>query len=106
MTLCWRELDSNLQFLSKPEVFLPRYAQVIGIMQTYLGAREPCSAFLVQRPEPLYRAGLGHGLNRLWLAPLRGIRTPTPGLPIHFVKADQRNLRTLPVINRGFELQM
>src|SRR5215467_7046693 len=23
-----------------------------------------------------------------------------------FIKADQRNLRTLPVINRGFELQM
>jgi len=23
-----------------------------------------------------------------------------------FIKADQRNLRTLPVIDRGFELQM
>jgi hypothetical protein len=22
-----------------------------------------------------------------------------------FIKADQRNLRTLPVVNRGFELQ-
>ena len=37
-TVCWRELDSNLRSLSKPEILRPRYAQVICIMQTYLGA--------------------------------------------------------------------
>jgi hypothetical protein len=30
------------------------------------------SAFLLLRLGPLHRAGLGHGLNRLWLAALRG----------------------------------
>ena len=30
------------------------------------------SAFLLLCLEPLHRARLGHGLNRLWLAALRG----------------------------------
>ena len=38
LTHRWRELDSNHRFLSKPEVFLPRYAQFIDIMHTHLGA--------------------------------------------------------------------
>jgi hypothetical protein len=40
-------------------------------MHTHLGAGAS-SAFLLLRLEPLHRARLGHELNRLWLAALRG----------------------------------
>ena len=39
------ELDSNHWFLSKPEVFLPRYAQFIDIMHTHLGAGAMVQSF-------------------------------------------------------------
>ena len=44
-TLRWRGLDSNHRFLSKPEVFLPRYAQFIDIMHTHLGAGAMVQSF-------------------------------------------------------------
>jgi len=75
-TVCWRELDSNLRSLSKPEILLPRcsgYPHYADL--SWRGSHG--SAFLLLRVEPLeplHRAGLGHVLNRLWLAALRGGR--------------------------------
>ena len=58
-THCWRELDSNLRSLSKPEILLPRYAQVIHIMQTYLGA----GAAMVQ---PFFCGASNHSTEPGW----------------------------------------
>ena len=58
-TLRWRELDSNLRSLSKPEILLPRYAQVIHIMQTYLGA----GAAMVQ---PFFCGASNHSTEPGW----------------------------------------
>src|SRR5260370_15943355 len=61
---------------SKPEVSLPRRLPAVcsGYRhQAYtsrVGSRHG-SALLLLLLEPLHRAGLGHGLNRLWLAALR-----------------------------------
>ena len=58
-TLRWRELDSNHRFLSKPEVFLPRY--VSGYRDradiSRRGSRHG-SALLLLRLEPLHRTEL------------------------------------------------
>jgi hypothetical protein len=47
------------------------------------------------RPHTAGRAVAAHHVKELMGREMR-----------QFIKADQRNLRTLPVINRGFELQM
>ena len=67
---------------SKPEVSIPRRLPAVCSnyrhhSYTSRGERRHGSAFLLLRLdplEPLHRAGLGHGLNRLWLAALRGGR--------------------------------
>jgi len=81
------------EYGSKPEVSLPRRLPAVCsgyALCRLISAREPCSAFLLQRLEPLRRAGLGHVLNRLWLAALRGGRCL---LFVEFVDAPTFHLR-------------
>jgi len=64
----WASADPNLK--SPPAA--QRYARVYRHRANTSWRGSHGSAFLLLRLEPLHRAGLGHGLNRLWLAALRG----------------------------------
>jgi hypothetical protein len=63
----WASANPTLEFPSRATS--QRYAQVIAIMHTHLGAGRHGSAFLLLRLDPLHRARLGHGLKK----PRRGV---------------------------------
>ena len=66
----WASADPNLK--SPPAA--QRYARVYRHRANTSWRGSHGSAFLLLRLEPLHRAGLGHVLNRLWLAALCGGR--------------------------------
>ena len=106
----WASADPNLK--SPPAA--QRYARVYRHRANTFWRGSHGSAFLLLRLEPLHRAGLGHGLNRLWLAALRGglclraaelIETPPVHLRVeHFQgSAAGINLIVMREIGEAFE---